>query len=140
MILKEQVVDTLEKILNGKYDLVNVEFLKGSNKNMRIQVMIDKLDETSITHDDCVIVTRMIQEPLDKKITDYFILEVSSPGIDRILNKPSHFIRFIGHKIRFKKDNEKRIEIIKNANNEGIELESGDNILYQDIKDAKLHT
>lgn len=139
MSFKNQLIVILEKVLDGRYDLVSVEFLNNSGKQMRIQVMVDRLDNVSITHDDCAIVTKMIKDVLSNEIEEDYILEVSSPGIHRPLNKPAHFMRFKGQNIRFKWNNEKKQGIIKNANSEGVELESGENIMYQEIKDARLY-
>lgn len=139
MSFKNQLIVILEKILEEQYDLVSVEFLNDSGKRMRIQVMVDRLDNASITHDDCVAVTKMIKGALSNEIEENYTLEVSSPGVHRPLNKPAHFMRFKGQNIRFKWNNEKREGVIKNANSEGVELESGENIMYQEIKDARLY-
>ena len=138
MSLKEQLISLFEKLLENKYELVSLEIFKDNKHGSRIQVMIDRLDGQYITADDCGTVTHMTKEALYNAVPDDYIFEVSSPGLNRPLRKPEHFIRFIGQCIRFKCDDEKREEIIKNANNEGIELATGENISYQRIKDAKL--
>ncbi len=61
-----------------------------------LRIFIDK--EGGVSVDDCEAVSRAIDEPLDKldPIKDYYILEVSSPGLERELVRPEHFDRFIG--------------------------------------------
>lgn len=61
-----------------------------------LRIFIDK--EGGVSVDDCEAVSRAIDEPLDKldPIKDYYILEVSSPGLERELIRMEHFDRFIG--------------------------------------------
>lgn len=61
-----------------------------------LRIFIDK--EGGVSVDDCEAVSRAIDEPLDKldPIKDYYILEVSSPGLERELVRMEHFDRFIG--------------------------------------------
>ena len=61
-----------------------------------LRIFIDK--EEGISIDDCEAVSRALDEPLEKNdpIKDAYILEVSSPGIERELVRPEHFDRFIG--------------------------------------------
>ena len=61
-----------------------------------LRIFIDKEDGVSV--DDCEVVSRAIDEPLDRldPIKDYYILEVSSPGLERELVRPEHFDRYIG--------------------------------------------
>lgn len=61
-----------------------------------LRVFIDKEDGISIN--DCEAVSRALDEPLEKNdpIKDAYILEVSSPGIERELTRPEHFERFMG--------------------------------------------
>lgn len=61
-----------------------------------LRIFIDK--EEGISIDDCEAVSRALDEPLEKNdpIKDAYILEVSSPGIERELVRMEHFDRFIG--------------------------------------------
>lgn len=67
-----------------------------------LRILIDK--EDGITIDDCVDMTHAITPMLDKKdpISQEYMLEVSSPGINRKLTKPEHFEKYIGDEIRVK--------------------------------------
>ena len=71
-------------------EIVDVEYVKeGPNKYLRVYV--DK--EGGVTIDDCEYVSRSLEKMLDEKdfIEEAYILEVSSPGIDRPLKKKEDF-------------------------------------------------
>lgn len=89
---EELVTPIIEKY---NYELVDVEWVKeGSNWYLRLY--IDK--EGGITVDDCEVVNREFGEILDEKdyISENYIFEVSSPGLDRPLKKEKDFARSIG--------------------------------------------
>lgn len=90
----------LEHTLGGLgYELVDFNL---SNHNRQLRVFIDKLHEhdgvpgTGITLSDCEVVTRQLQRVFAVEGIEYDRLEVSSPGLDRKLRKPSDFVRFAG--------------------------------------------
>ena len=64
------------------FELVDVEWVK-EGANWYLRVFIDK--EGGITVDDCELVSRAFEETLDKEdyISENYIFEVSSPGLDR---------------------------------------------------------
>ena len=82
------------------YELIRV--LTVGAKNPTLQVMIDRKDGKNITVDDCAKVSRALSDVLDDKdpIESQYSLEVSSPGIDRPLTKPEHFMRFAGYEAK----------------------------------------
>lgn len=61
-----------------------------------LRVFIDK--DGGISVDDCVDFTHAITKPLDEAdpIPQSYMLEVSSPGVERELKKDSHFMKYIG--------------------------------------------
>ncbi len=79
----------LEK--NG-LEFVDCEFVKeGSGYYLRLY--IDK--EGGVSIDECELVSRALDEKLPEDITDKaYILEVSSPGIDRILKRDHEYIKY----------------------------------------------
>ena len=82
-------------------DIWDVRYLKeGSQWFLRI--FIDK--DGGVDINDCERMSRALDEPLDKAdpIDGEYILEVSSPGIERELIKPEHFEAFIGADIMVK--------------------------------------
>ncbi len=61
-----------------------------------LRIFIDR--DSGVTIEDCENVTRAVDQPLDEldPIEQNYILEVSSPGIERELIKPEHFDAFLG--------------------------------------------
>ena len=78
--------------------LWDVRFLK-EGAEWYLRIFIDK--DSGVTIEDCENVTRAVDAPLDEldPIEQNYILEVSSPGIERELVKPAHFDAFLGAKI-----------------------------------------
>ena len=113
---KHFLYDQLEPVVEAQgYELVRV-LTTGGEKNLTLQLMIDTLDQTDVTVDDCATVSRAVSAFLDEKdpIKDRYTLEVSSPGLDRPLTKPAHFLRFKGFEIKLetseKVENRKRFK------------------------------
>ncbi|MDD7276333.1 MAG: ribosome assembly cofactor RimP, partial [Bacteroidales bacterium] len=76
MITKEQIIKLAEEALEGSDKfVVNVSI----SKNNVIGLYLDS--DSSVTIDDCVKVSRYINERLDRDVEDYE-LNVSSAGID----------------------------------------------------------
>ena len=61
-----------------------------------LRVTIDRVDGDAVTVDDCERVTRQLQYALEVEGLDYRRLEVSSPGVDRLLRLPDDWVRFAG--------------------------------------------
>lgn len=77
------------------YDIWNIQFAKeGSDWYLRI--FIDK--DGGIDMNDCVDFTHAISKPLDEAdpISQSYMMEVSSPGVERELVKDEHFEKYIG--------------------------------------------
>jgi ribosome maturation factor RimP len=76
-------------------ELVRVT-VKGAEKNPTVVVFIDK--QGGVTHEDCAKVSRQMGEALDADdfIPSAYILEVSSPGLERELYSLQDFVRFTG--------------------------------------------
>lgn len=79
----------------------DVAFLK-EGADWFLRIFIDKDEGVGI--DDCVDMTHAIDPVLDREdpIAKEYILEVSSPGINRKLRKPEHFNQFIGAPVQVK--------------------------------------
>ena len=96
--IEEAVAVIAEAFLQGTgLELVDVEYVKEHDWYLRI--FIDK--EGGIEIDDCQQLSEKVEEVLDKKdiIKDSYILEVSSPGLDRVLKKDKDFVREKGKKV-----------------------------------------
>lgn len=93
--VEEAVEKIAEEILaNTDYELVDVEYVK--ERDWFLRVYIDK--EGGIGLDDCQEVSGLLDEKLEELniINDHYILEVSSPGLDRALKKEKDFKREMG--------------------------------------------
>jgi ribosome maturation factor RimP len=82
-------------------EMVDVEF-RPERGRWILRVFIDK--EGGITVDDCASVSRELGDLIEAEdIIDYpYVLEISSPGLNRPLRKESDFIRAIGKMVRLK--------------------------------------
>ena len=92
----------LEPIIAEKgLELVDLEFVK-EGVNWYLRVYIDK--DGGVNIDDCEAVSRALEVKLDEKdpIEQAYILEVSSPGIDRPLKKDADFVKYQGEIIDVK--------------------------------------
>ena len=88
----------LETTLSGLgYELVDIE---RSGKGRLLRVFIDKTGGVNI--DDCAAVSHHLSRVLTVENVAYERLEVSSPGLDRLLKKERDFVRFTGQKARIK--------------------------------------
>jgi ribosome maturation factor RimP len=78
--------------------LYDLEYIKEGGDQI-LRLYIDKEDGVDLN--DCETVSRAAEAVLDAHdpIPAAYVLEVSSPGIERKLKKDSHFTRYIGHKI-----------------------------------------
>lgn len=87
------------EIAEQGYELVEVE-LAGQSGTRILRLYIDK-PGGGIGLGDCTAVSQFLNPLLDAEdfISDNYILEVSSPGIDRPLRKPGDFVRFAGESI-----------------------------------------
>ena len=90
------------------YELYDLEDLQYQGQRI-LRVSIDH--EQGIQLEDCVRIDQKLQKLLDENdpIEEAYTLEVSSPGIFRVLKNPEHFKRFSGEriKIRLKKKNKR---------------------------------
>jgi len=93
-----------ETVTQLGYELADLEV---SNRGKLLRVFIDKLNpkdvKDSVNIDDCVLVSNQLGNVLAvEHQIDYDRLEVSSPGLDRVLKKEADFVRFIGERAHVK--------------------------------------
>jgi len=74
----------------------------GAKRNMTVRVYIDKPDGISV--EDCAAVSRRLEETLDADdfIPSAYLLEVSSPGLERDLYSIDDFAKFVGRRAKVK--------------------------------------
>ncbi|MEJ2723949.1 MAG: ribosome maturation factor RimP [Deltaproteobacteria bacterium] len=96
------VADLAEPVLEDMgYELVDVAYLSRYGR-WTLRLTIDK--EGGVTIDDCARVSGELGDLIDVKdiMTGHYVLEVSSPGLDRPLKKERDFAGAVGKKIKVK--------------------------------------
>ncbi len=92
--IEAAVEEIVSELLAGQdvIELVDVEYVK-EHTDWYLRVYIDK--DGGIDIEDCQELSEKLEVQLDERnvIPDSYILEVSSPGIDRVLRKPRDFVR-----------------------------------------------
>ena len=99
---EQQTESLLEPIVTGfGFELVDVEYVKEAG-TWYLRSYIDK--PGGITVDDCEAVSRQFSDRLDQEdfIEDSYIMEVSSPGLDRPLKKEKDFERNLGREVEIR--------------------------------------
>lgn len=100
--IEERVENLLQdKIAELGYELYDVEYAK-EGKNYFLRIFID--NEKGIDLNDCEKVNDGIMNLLDEAdyIKEQYFLEVSSPGIERVLRKDKHFDSAMGESVEVK--------------------------------------
>ena len=99
--IKKSLEETLhEHIENNGYELIEID-QHSLRKGIKFILYIDH--KNGIGLDDCVNVSKASEMIIDEFIDpESYELEVSSPGLDRKLNKKEDFDRFIGKTIKIK--------------------------------------
>jgi len=94
--LEQQVATLVEPvIIEHGLELVDVEYIK-EGAHWYLRLYIDKEDGVDL--DDCANISHAVSTILDQKslISQAYMLEVSSPGLERPLKKDEDFVRFKG--------------------------------------------
>lgn len=92
----------IEEVVAAKgYELIEAEFFRAKEL---WRVFIDREESVRgkdlITIDDCAVISNAVSDALTAAALPYEHLEVSSPGLDRALTKPNHFLRFAGEIVK----------------------------------------
>ena len=106
----DRVREVVERVATTSgLDVVEVD-LRGGGKARMLRIVIDKVGEptpdgkpTGITHEDCANLSREVGTILDVEDLipgSSYVLEVSSPGLDRKLSRPADYERFTGSKVK----------------------------------------
>lgn len=148
---KHLITEYVEKIagratLAAGIELVHVE-IAGTKRDTVIRIYIDK--DGGVTLDDCSNVSRSIESVLDTEdvIPSKYVLEVSSPGIERQLYSLKDFVKFTGHlakvKLKSEIDGQKNfVGTITSVDDEKITIDDRTKGLttfdYQDLEKANL--
>lgn len=115
------------------YELYHLEFVREDGENY-LRVYIDK--DPVIILDDCIKVNKVVSEMLDIEdpIEESYYLEISSPGIERVLHNDKHLQRYLESKVVVKLENlikgKKKLEgILKGFDDKSIQLEFKNEVL-----------
>jgi ribosome maturation factor RimP len=82
------------------YELVRVKMIGTTRRTL--QIMAERSDEKAMSVEDCADISRQVSALLDVEdpIPGAYVLEVSSPGIDRPLVRAKDFERFAGFEVK----------------------------------------
>ena len=99
VLVEVQISQIIEDAINELgFRLVRVKFLAGKAGRNQLQIMSEPKDDRQMTVEDCQMISRLISTLLDvdDPIASSYVLEVSSPGIDRPLTRIEDFNSFKG--------------------------------------------
>ena len=141
--IEEKIESLVTKPINNLgYDVYDVQYVK-EGKDYYLRIFIDK--QEGIDLNDCEKVNNEINNLLDEAdyIKDQYFLEISSPGIERILRKDKHLKDNIGKMIELKLfkpiNKQKNIEgTLNNFDKDFILLKADENEIKIDRKDISV--
>lgn len=96
--VEEQIAKVVEDIIaETSIELVDVEYVR--ERDWYLRVFLDK--SGGIDLDDCQLVSEKLSIFLDEHdpIKENYLLEVSSPGLDRVLKKDRDLVRYKGREV-----------------------------------------
>ena len=115
-----------------------------------LQLRVDRPDSSpghGVTADDCAAVSRSLERFLESKglVGPRYVLEVSSPGIERPLRRPEHWRRFVGQRARVRAaglPGHPTVEIVAVPDDDHVVVRLPDGVerpvALADVRDAKL--
>jgi ribosome maturation factor RimP len=115
-----------------------------------LQVRVDRPDSRpgqGITADDCAVISRSLERFLESRamVGTRYVLEVSSPGLERPLRWPEHWRRFVGRHARIRGGSlrgRQQYEILSVPDDERVVLRRDDGseitLAFEEIQDATL--
>jgi ribosome maturation factor RimP len=152
--LRIDVNEALELVVTEELDRLGYDLVElrtaGSKSRPTLQLRIDRRDGVSVTVSDCSIVSRAVEARLEaeKKVGPEYVLEVSSPGIERPLHRPADWRRFVGQRASVLSPmlhGREEVEILGVEGTDGAETivvrtaqGSEQRIALADVKDARL--
>ena len=99
--LEEKIETSIEeKVKSLGFEIEYVENVNEAGNNI-IRIVLDK-DTGSVSIDDCEKVSRAIEDTIDKMISKEYVLEVSSPGLERQLKNIKLYKKYEGKEVFIK--------------------------------------
>lgn len=101
-----QLLELLDPVAEAAgYEIVRLRMMGGTQRR-RLQVMAERPEDGEMSVDDCARLARAISEVMDAAdpIDGEYLLEVSSPGIDRPLTRLKDFETYEGLEARIELD------------------------------------
>jgi len=101
-LARKHMSDALEDIVTKELGPLGLELFeihsRGTRSRPVLDVRIERMDGEKVTVDDCARASRAIESKLDEGgiVAERYVLEVSSPGIERPLRNARDFRRFVG--------------------------------------------
>lgn len=102
------MAEELEREIEQRVEALGYEFVEleraGSKTRPILRVRIDApgaASDAGVSVDDCTRASRALEEYLDEApgLAERYVLEVSSPGVERPLVRPADFERFAGREV-----------------------------------------
>lgn len=96
-VLENLEIELQNIVKSEGFDIEYIEFVKEQIGNV-FRVVLDK-DDGIVSVDDCENISRKIEDIVDKKIDEEYVLEVSSPGLERNLKNIKLYKKYEGYNI-----------------------------------------
>ena len=140
MKISDLVYEKIKPLFTGDIQLVEVEYAKRSD-GMHLTIYIEKEDGVSV--DDCVAVSRLIDEPLEELNPTHdepYYLDISSYGLDKPLKYDWQFKKYENKKVNVKLyakiDGRKEfVAILKQKTEDNVVLSIDDENISLNLKD-----
>jgi len=106
LLNRSEILEKVEPVVENELATRGIEVVDVQYKNQRgrwvLQVFIDT--PSGVDLDTCQTASEIVGRALDREdiIPSSYVLEVSSPGLDRVLKKDKDFERFKGRRIKLK--------------------------------------
>jgi len=147
-VVADNLTKLIEPVVTGLgYELLGIEYISQGRHSV-LRLYIDS--EQGIGLGDCEQVSRQVSGVMDveEPLTGQYVLEVSSPGLDRPLFKAEHYLSHIGQTVRIRLrrplDGQRKFHgVLAEADEQGILLRCADDgretrLAYDEIEKANL--
>ncbi len=143
------LVPIRDQIAGLGFELVDLR-RTGSLQRPILQVRVDRPDSRpgqGVTADDCAVISRSLERFLESRamVGPRYVLEVSSPGLERPLRWPDHWRRFVGRQVRVRTQSlpgRNQYEIVSVPDDDHVVLRRNDGaevtLAFETVREANL--